>query len=103
MYTTGIGLKVLALAPLAAALDVPDVSGAGWERIGTIGLLVLAVAAIWKDSANQRNKAESLAREREERLLATIAGNTTALTEVRDAMYQCKAREWDGKNRREKP
>lgn len=75
------GVKVLALTPLAAALTLPDV-GASYEKFGIVGLLVLAVVAIWRDGSRRTDKLERI-----------IESNTSALTEVRDAMRDCRRKD----------
>lgn len=65
------GLKVLSLAPILAAADLPI---DGYEKIGVVALLILAVVALWREGNKKQEKLERI-----------IESNTRAMTEVVDS------------------
>jgi hypothetical protein len=70
------GLDVLAVTPIVAAFELPI---EGIDKIGIVALLILAVVAIWREGLRRQDKLEAI-----------IDRNTKALTEVSDAMLECK-------------
>ena len=71
------GLQVLSVTPVLAAMDLPI---DGYEKMGVVALLVLAVIAVWREGNKRQDKLESI-----------IDRNTAAMTEVKDALRDCHA------------
>lgn len=70
------GHILMLTAAIAEATTLPL---AGWEKYGTIGILIVAVGAMWMDAKARQSKLENIIQE-----------NTKALTETADAIRKCK-------------
>ena len=76
-----MGIKLVTIA--AAVESSVYVGGLDWSpisKMGTVGILILAVVALWKDSGKRQDKLESVVRE-----------SSIVNTEVRDAVRQLSA------------
>ena len=87
------GLKVLSLTPLFASFTLPD----GMEKAGIIGLLCLAVGALWLDSNRRQSKLERIIDANAKATTSAnevLRANTAVLVELKKEVMLCA--KWDG-------
>ena len=87
------GIKVLSLAPIAAAMELPNIASGGWEKIGIVGLLILAVVAIWRDSGKRQDKLEKIIERNTEAMTHnadTLRATSEVVVEVKSAIERCR-------------
>ncbi len=88
---TMTGIKIMALSPLIATIDLP----AGAEKYGLVGCLVAAVIALYLDSKADRKAAAKREVESTKAMTANAEANryvAGVLVEVKDAIKGCRAK-----------
>jgi hypothetical protein len=87
------GIKVLGAGAFMAVADATTSLPMGsWEKLGVVGIALLAVIALWNDSKKQReiDREERMAREeRDKKMIETV---TTALSHNSDVISRCEHR-----------
>jgi hypothetical protein len=95
------GIKIMAFAPLAMTLSLPD----NPEKWGVVTLLVIGIVFLWRNETARNKAHEKLIRDTaiaSTMLASAIDRQTIVNVEVKDAMTKCAAaREvWNGSDRR---
>jgi hypothetical protein len=81
------GIKILSVAAtvegtsLICGLDVQL-----WARMGMVGMLLVAVIALWRATIEERKRADDAERVRSARLETLIAANTAAMVSTATAV-----------------
>lgn len=90
-YFSITGFKVLTLAPLCAAITLPESS----EKYGIVALLVIAIGAMWKDGKRDRQKLEKIIETNTKSAgiyAEALRHHSAVLVEVKNAILTCKSK-----------
>lgn len=82
------GIKVLSFAPIMGVMELPV---DGIEKLGMVAILMVGIAALWRDSSKRQDRLEKVIKE-----------NTEVNSKVLETLRHCQENyPADGKGRRQ--
>lgn len=87
---TGLNIVAASLAPIAVAVDFGDALGS-WEKFGMVGVLMLGIYLLYRDSARRDDKRQARLEALLEKANTTIGQNSQILGHVANAIHRCEA------------